>query len=47
MSIALAMLRGGHNRIGQRVCVHEQGRTAWAEVCATPFYDPRGERLHA
>ena len=46
-SIALAMLRGGHNRLGQHVTVHELGRTASAQVCATPFYDPKNERLNA
>jgi sarcosine oxidase subunit alpha len=46
-SIALAMLRGGRNRIGERVTVHELGRTASAQVCATPFYDPKNERLNA
>jgi sarcosine oxidase subunit alpha len=46
-SIAMAMLRGGRNRIGERVTVHELGRTASAEVCATSFYDPKNERLNA
>jgi sarcosine oxidase subunit alpha len=46
-SIALAMLRGGRSRIGERVTIHELGRTASAEVCATSFYDPKNERLNA
>jgi sarcosine oxidase subunit alpha len=44
--IALALLRGGRSRIGQSVAVLDLGRTGRAEVVATPFYDPRGERLH-
>jgi sarcosine oxidase, subunit alpha len=46
-SIALAMLRGGRDRLGQHVTVHELGRTAPAQVCATPFYDPKNERMNA
>ena len=45
--IALALLRGGRVRLGEHVRVHDLDRQCAAEVVATPFYDPRGERLHA
>lgn len=44
--IALALLRGGRSRVGQSVAVLDLGRTGRAQVVTTPFYDPRGERLH-
>ena len=45
-SIALAMLKGGRARRGQTVAVHDFDQVGRAEVVATPFYDPAGERLH-
>jgi sarcosine oxidase subunit alpha len=45
--IALALLRGGHARRGERVAVHDLDRQCTAEVVAAPFYDPQGVRLHA
>lgn len=45
--IALAVLRGGRERIGARVRVHDQGMITHATVVATPFYDPTGERMNA
>lgn len=45
--VALAMLRGGRQRSGQTVAVHDLGRTAAAQICATAFYDPGNERLNA
>lgn len=46
-TVALAMLRGGRERLGEKVTVHDLGHTAVAEVCKTPFFDPGNERLHA
>ena len=44
--IALAMLAGGRERLGELVSVHHLGERSAARVVATPFFDPRGERLH-
>ena len=44
--VALALLRGGRARTGQTVTLFDLGRTGRAEVAPTPFYDPKGERLH-
>ncbi|HEX4199607.1 MAG TPA: sarcosine oxidase subunit alpha family protein [Caulobacteraceae bacterium] len=46
-SIALALLRRGPRRHGDRVCVHDpvRGADVEAEVCAPVFVDPEGERL--
>lgn len=44
-SIALAMLRGGRGRVGEKVTVHDMGKITHAEVVATSFYDPENERL--
>ena len=44
--IALAMLAGGRERLGELVTVHHLGQRCAARVVATPFFDPRGERLH-
>ena len=44
--IALAMLAGGRGRLGELVTVHHLGEPHAARVVATPFFDPRGERLH-
>jgi sarcosine oxidase subunit alpha len=44
--IALAMLKGGAARTGERVRVHHLGKTIEAEVVTAPFVDPAGERLH-
>jgi sarcosine oxidase, subunit alpha len=45
--IALAMLRGGRDRIGTRVTVHESGTVTRARVVNPPFFDPSGERMNA
>lgn len=45
--IALAMLRGGRERIGAVVKVHDSGTVTQATVVAPPFYDPTGERMNA
>jgi sarcosine oxidase subunit alpha len=44
--IALGVLRGGRERIGQMVTLFDFGRTGRAEVAAVPFYDPQGARMH-
>ncbi len=44
--VALAMLQRGRSRVGERITVHHLGTAFAAEVVATPFFDPRGERLH-
>lgn len=44
--VALALLRGGRARLGESVRVLDLGREGRAEVVATPFYDPKGERLN-
>jgi sarcosine oxidase subunit alpha len=44
--VALAMLQRGRSRLGERITVHHLGTAIAAEVVATPFFDPEGERLH-
>lgn len=44
--IALGVLRGGRSLIGQPVTLFDFGREGRAQVEATPFFDPKGERLH-
>ena len=47
-SLALALVRGGLARMGQRVRVAlRDGRTATAVIASPVFYDPKGERQHA
>jgi len=47
-SIALAMLEGGHAKIGEPVRLPlEDGRVVSATVTSPVFFDPKGERLHA
>jgi len=46
-SIALAVVKGGHSRLGQIVhCPLADGRTIAAEIVSSVFYDPKGERHH-
>jgi sarcosine oxidase subunit alpha len=45
--IALAMLRGGRERIGATVNVYDSGAITQARVVAPPFYDSAGERMNA
>lgn len=45
--IALAMLRGGRARIGEKVTVHDLGKTGTAHVVEPDFFDPEGKRLRA
>jgi sarcosine oxidase subunit alpha len=44
--VALGLLRRGRQRLGERLTVWHLGRPVAAEVVATPFLDPKGERLH-
>jgi sarcosine oxidase subunit alpha len=44
--IALAMLAGGRERLGELVTVHHLGQRCAARVVATPFFDPHAERLN-
>jgi len=44
--IALGMLRGGTRRIGETLTAWHLGTAIAAEVVATPFFDPAGQRLH-
>jgi sarcosine oxidase subunit alpha len=46
--IALAMLRGGRERVGAEVTVFDAGKPiARAKVMNPPFYDPPGDRMNA
>ncbi|MFZ9407947.1 MAG: sarcosine oxidase subunit alpha family protein [Burkholderiaceae bacterium] len=46
-SIAQALIRGGHQRMGQRVHVGmSDGRSTTAVICSPVFYDPKGARQH-
>ena len=45
--IAMALLRSGHQRMGQKVyCALEDGRHVAATVCSPVFYDPEGKHHH-
>lgn len=46
-TIALAMLRGGRARLGERVSVHDLDRKCEALVVPTAFLDAEGKRLNA
>ena len=46
-SIALALLRGGRERHGERVVLPLPKRRVAATVTAPVFYDEQGERLRA
>jgi sarcosine oxidase subunit alpha len=45
--IALALLAGGRTRHGQKVAVHDLGKTGEALVVPPTFLDAEGKRLHA
>jgi sarcosine oxidase subunit alpha len=46
-SIAMALVRNGHQRHGQQVQLPlADGRTVRATVGSTVFYDPEGKRHH-
>ena len=44
-SVALAVIAGGHGRMGQTVHVPMPGKVHRAMICGTVFYDPDGARL--
>ncbi|HUE48746.1 MAG TPA: 2Fe-2S iron-sulfur cluster-binding protein [Steroidobacteraceae bacterium] len=44
--VALALLNGGSERLGERVRVHHLGAITEAQVVKTPFVDPAGERVN-
>jgi sarcosine oxidase subunit alpha len=47
-SIAMALVRSGQQRMGQKVhAALPDGRYVPATVCSPVFYDPEGKRLHA
>ncbi len=46
-TIALAMLRGGRARHGEKVTIHDLDRRSEATVVPPTFLDPEGKRLHA
>lgn len=47
-SIAMAVVRSGQQRMGQKVyAALADGRYVAATVCSTVFHDPEGKRLHA
>ncbi len=45
-SIALALVKGGRGRIGEKVHVPLVGRTLSATIADPVFFDPEGTRLH-
>ena len=45
-TIALALLRGGHVRLGETLTVHDLDRQGPATVVSSAFYDPEGKRIH-
>jgi sarcosine oxidase subunit alpha len=46
-SIALAVVKGGHDRIGNLVyCPLADGSIITSEIVSSVFYDPTGERHH-
>lgn len=44
--VALAMVRGGARRIGERLTAWHLGQAVPVEIVRTPFVDPDGARLH-
>ncbi|WAC28962.1 sarcosine oxidase subunit alpha [Ancylobacter sp. SL191] len=46
-SIALAVIKGGRGRIGQKLAVPMPSSVIEVEVVEPMFYDPKGERLNA
>jgi sarcosine oxidase subunit alpha len=46
-SIALALVKGGRQRHGERVYVPLEGRTVSATLTAPRFFDPDGEKIDA
>ena len=46
-AIALALVKSGRQRHGERVYVPLEGRTVSATITAPRFFDPDGEKMHA
>jgi sarcosine oxidase subunit alpha len=46
-TVALALLRGGGARHGEKLTVHDLDRTSEATVVSPTFLDPEGKRLNA
>ncbi|MBM3518164.1 MAG: hypothetical protein FJX56_09935 [Alphaproteobacteria bacterium] len=46
-SIAMGLLKGGLQRLGETVSIWDRGRVVRAQVTSPVFYDPKGERLRA
>jgi len=46
-SIALALLKEGRQRVGQKILISGLQRAVSAEVTAPVFYDPKGERMRS
>jgi sarcosine oxidase subunit alpha len=46
-SIALALVKAGRQRHGERVYVPLEDRTVSATITAPRFFDPDGEKMHA
>ncbi|MCF8474065.1 MAG: sarcosine oxidase subunit alpha family protein [Emcibacter sp.] len=44
--IALALLRAGHDRMGEKVTLYTQGTESAATVCQAVHFDPDGEKLN-
>jgi sarcosine oxidase subunit alpha len=44
--VALAMLKRGSQRVGERITAYHLGRAIEAEVVQTPFFDAAGERVN-
>jgi len=45
--VALAMVRGGRARVGDRLVAQTLAGLAGVEIVRPAFYDPEGKRLHA
>ena len=45
-SIAMALIEGGFNKMGQTVYIPMPGRTIEAEICDAVFYDKEGGRIN-
>ena len=46
-TVALALLRGGRARHGEKLAVHDLDRTCEATIVSPTFLDPEGKRLNA
>jgi sarcosine oxidase subunit alpha len=46
-SIALALVKGGQQRHGERIYVPLEDRSVNATITAPRFFDPDGEKMHA